>query len=403
MKKIMIIGVGWEQLPLVDTAKKMGCYVIATTQWVKSQINADVIYEIDSRNIEALEQIYIKELPNAIIADECDYSMYAVAYLTEKYHLPGPNLKALTITNNKYLQRKVLDDNKVKSIKQPKYSLCWNYIQALEVAREIGFPIIIKPIDNRGSIGVERINNEYELKSGWFNAVINAHSRTCIIEKYIEGDTITAEGFYDSCKFNFITVSSKDTYKENKNVAKVLYYPGKLNYDQINDIKIYVEDIVKAYGINFGFTHFEFLIEDTTKDIYFIEAANRGGGVYISNKILKEITDIDFAKYLLLMSMGEKVLLNNINLKQNAIMYFFEPLGYIEPYQILNDNKNIIAMHINSSNLKTLNKKQDARARTAVVILSGKDIDMLLIQAKKIEKEMCIINEEFVYGGNYNV
>ena len=38
--------------------------------------------------LKTLRSIYKKEKPDYVIADECDYSMYAVAYLSEKYHIP---------------------------------------------------------------------------------------------------------------------------------------------------------------------------------------------------------------------------------------------------------------------------------------------------------------------------
>ncbi len=391
----MIIGAGWEQIPLIDNAKKMGYYVIATTQWSVNQLNADVVYKVDSRNIEELEKIYNCELPDAITSDECDYSMYAVAYLTTKHNLPGPQLETLTITNNKYLQRKILVDKGLTSIKQPEFSLCWNYEQAVSEAEKIGYPVIIKPLDNRGSIGVIKVSNKESIKNAWLTAVVNSHSRMCIIEKYIEGDTITVEGFFDSKQFNFITVSSKDTYKDNKNVAKILYYPGKLSQSQIGLVKNYSENIVKAYGINFGFTHFEFLIEENTDNIYFVEAANRGGGVFISNVILKSITGYNFTESLIRMSLGEKVLIKSLELKKKAIMYFFSPLGKELPEQI--SNSNILAMHINATKNKEMGSTDDARSREGVVILEGDKFEKLLVDAADIEHRIKALDTEYVH------
>ena len=43
MKKILIIGTGWEQIPLVKKAKQYGLYVIAAAWWDKKQIPAAAI------------------------------------------------------------------------------------------------------------------------------------------------------------------------------------------------------------------------------------------------------------------------------------------------------------------------------------------------------------------------
>ena len=72
---------------------------------------------------EMEEKGFTPEQIDFVISDECEYSGYACAYLANKYNLPGPSLKALTITNNKYLQRILA--TKIK-IPQPKFDLVWN-------------------------------------------------------------------------------------------------------------------------------------------------------------------------------------------------------------------------------------------------------------------------------------
>ncbi|SFR58617.1 ATP-grasp domain-containing protein [Anaeromicropila populeti] len=396
MKKIMIIGVGWEQLPLVHEAKKLGFRTVAVTTWKKELIPADVVYEAEPRDLDGLELIFQKEKPDGIIADECDYSMYAVAWLTEKYNLAGPGLKALTITNNKYLQR---DKMKNSNVPQPEFELCWNYEDLQMAAARIGYPVIVKPVDNRGSIGVVQVLEEKELKTAWYLAVSNAHSRMVLVEKFIEGAVVTAEGFYDSEKFHFISVSTKETYPETKNVAKVLYYPGKLHPEKVNEIEAYVKEIVEHCEICFGFTHFEFILEEQTGNIYFVEAANRGGGVFISNLILKSITGIDFNQALIQMAMGEQVKIKfNKEYISKTMMYFLASQGNTSPEQFLErEGDKVLAMHLNPLDTGTQRGMTDARRRTGVILLSGDSFDEIESKAKLVEKEIAQLAEEFIH------
>ena len=55
MKKILMIGIGWEQVPMVKKAKQMGLFVIVTTWWNKKKIPADKVFSIDSRDIDEIE------------------------------------------------------------------------------------------------------------------------------------------------------------------------------------------------------------------------------------------------------------------------------------------------------------------------------------------------------------
>ncbi len=398
MKKLMIVGLGWEQIPLLQKAKELGLKTTATTCWRKERINADSVYELDPRDLTRLEEIFINEKPDAVIADECDYSMYAVAYLTDKYKLPGPGLKALTVTNNKYLQRELAGE---EGILQPTYRMCWNIEMADEAAKGIGYPVIVKPVDNRGTIGISTAMNRDELRDAWFHAVSNSHSRICVVEKFIEGHTITCEGFYDSEKFNFLSVSTKESYPQTPNVAKALYFPGKI--DDVNftrHLETESRKIVKIMGIRYGFAHIEFLVEKNTNKAFFLEVANRGGGVHISNKILPEITGIDLTESHIRMSLGQNIQLDwNGEYKTKVLMYFLNPTGKAKPEEIAKKySQSLLAVFSKASRGNNNVKTQGAIGRAGVVIIKGRDFSGLEDNGKQIESEIGITTEEYYWG-----
>jgi len=399
-KKIMIIGVLWEQLPLVEKAKELGLKTIVTTIWDKNKIDADVIYEIDSRNLEKLEEVYIKEKPDAIIADECDYSTYAVAFLTDKYNLPGPSLYPLTVTNNKFLQRSLVGETDVH---QPQYQLCWNYECVKSAANKIGFPVILKPIDNRGSIGVLIAESEDTLRDAWFNSVSNSHSRMCIVEEFIKGGHIAVDGFVDSKKFHALCVSTKQKYPESIILDKILHFPGFLDEKKVEEAIETVKKIINAIKIGYGFIHAEFIIQEETKKIYLLEIANRGGGVHISNKILPQITGIDIQKAFIEMALGKEINLEwegkHIN---KVLIYFVNPQGDKTPKQIVDQYKEkLLALWIKPKktlkNIKTLG----ALGRAGMGILWGDNFKELNEMGIKIEKDISNVEQEFYWGGKY--
>ncbi len=394
MKKIMIIGVGWEQIPLVQKAKERGLFVIVTTWWDRKQIPADRIYESDSRDLEKLECIFKEEMPDYVIADECDYSMYAAAWLAEKYDLNGPELAVLTITNNKFLQREYV---KKVTVLQPTYKLCWDIEMARELIEEIGYPVMIKPIDNRGSIGVSKVYSEEKLKEAWFLAVSNSHSRMCIVEKCIDGEVITADGFCDSYKYEFITASNKEMYVTNNNLAKVVFYPGVFSEKMFQKIKKNAELVVKAIGIKYGFVHIEFIIEKGTGNIYLIEVANRGGGVYTSNIVLEKITGIDYCNCLLDLAMGKVVDVScNQTYIGKSIIYFLELKGkqpikkYMKESELESD-----AIYVNRYRKTSDVNKEAAIGRHGVAIFSGQSFEDLIKKGQQIEEAYCREEEEY--------
>lgn len=393
MKKIMLIGIGWEQIPLLEKAKKMGLKTIVTTMWNKEKLDADTIYQVDSRDLSMLEEIFLAERPDAVLSDECDYSMYAVAYLTEKYNLPGPSLYSLTVTNNKFLQRELIAET---TIEQPKYRLCWNIEMALLASRDIGFPVVIKPLDNRGSIGVFTAKNSKELEVYWYLSVANSHSRMCIVEECVEGNVITFEAFYDSEKLNFLSIATKDNYPETKNVAKALYYPGKVSSSLLKKITDAGEKIVSSMRINYGFVHIEFMIDNINDRVYFIEAANRGGGVHISNIILPEITGIDLVKNNIEMALGIDVrILWNKEYNNKVVMYFLNPKGDCKSEVIIKNNEeNLLAMYLRESASCADVSKNGALGRLGMVIVRGDEFENIIEDCLQLEHKISTNLEE---------
>lgn len=385
MKRILIIGVGWEQIPLVKKAKEKGLYVIVTTWWDEKKIPADKAYLVDSRDLDAIDRIISKENPDYITADECDYSMYAVAFFVEKYRFYGPGLNTQTITNNKFLQRECISKT---SVPQPAYKLCWSLEMARNFANEIGYPVMVKPVDNRGSIGITKLKSHEDFLNAWLLAIGNSYSRVCIIEKCINGKVITADGFHDSEKFEFIAASNKVMYQENSNVAKILYYPGEFSSDIQKKIKKFTEITAKAVGIDFGFSHTEFIVEDGTDEIYFVEIANRGGGVYISNIVLNGITGVDYCGALLDMAMGKKVSIRcGRDYIRKGMLYFLDLSGE-EPIEKYVDtiSEHCAALYVNSEK-ENLDVKEEASAgRQGVMVCLGDDFDELRMIGKDIER-----------------
>lgn len=392
-EKLLIIGAGWEQLPLVHKAKERGLYTIVTTTWNKERIPADKIFEADSRDLELLERIVEQEQPHYITADECDYSMYAVAYLAEKYRLPGPSLAVQTITNNKFLQRKYVGSS---CVLQPDYELCWNLEMAKAAAERIGYPVMVKPVDNRGSIGVSKVQRSAELGRAWLAGIANSHSRMCLVEKCVIGQVITADGFCDSRGYEFVAPSNKEMYPENPNLAKVVYYPGSFPQQMFQQIKEHAEAVASAIGIKFGFVHLEFIIEETTERIYFVEGANRGGGVYTSNLVMQHITGIDYCNALLDLAMGKPV---NARCHQKyiskSIIYFLDfkgkrPIGEYLPQM----EEECRALFTNRRRECADVQKEAAIGRHGVAILSGSSFENLLKIGRKLEHVYCQGAEE---------
>src|SRR5690606_2115830 len=104
MSKIMVLGAGISQVPLIRTAKQMGLKVIAAS--AKGNYPgfalADHIYYIDTTNIEGIYRAAADEGIDGICTTGTDVAVKALAYTADRLSLPGVSYKAALASSNKW-------------------------------------------------------------------------------------------------------------------------------------------------------------------------------------------------------------------------------------------------------------------------------------------------------------
>ena len=301
-KKILVIGAGWEQFALFGKIKEHGHHIVATHPTVNADSFslADVTYVKDSRDIRA--HITIAETHNidAVITDNCDYSLYTASVVASKLGLPFASVKSALFSNDKFSQREACAKF---GVLQPVFCRVRTPQDAIKAADGIGYPVVIKPVDSRGTFGVTIVNNVAELFDAYFDAVSYSPSLTLICEKFIEGELVTVDGFCFSNGHQSLTVASRKFAEGKKPVTKSVSYPSQHDDELKSRLLKNHQVVVEALGYNFGHTHGEYFV---TKDneIYLVECANRGAGVYTSSTINPLITGIDLNEIFLNQVLG---------------------------------------------------------------------------------------------------
>ena len=339
MAKILIISAGWEQEPLVKTAKDLGHMVVAThgTKDAEGFKYADKTYIVDPKDVLRLYDIAVSEKIDGVIADQCDYSYYATAYISERLDLPGAKLQTAQWVTNKGRSRiKLMEDN---YIFQPKFKICEGYEDTLEAGELIGFPLVVKPTDNRGSIGVSKVEDAYHLKDAYLLAVAQAHSRTVLIEEFVEGIEVALDGYCLKEKEHQILSIASKKHSENGLFDDEIITPAEISGDMRDELEKVTSKVLKQLGIDFGATHIEYMVTPQKK-CYLMEAHNRGGGIFISNKVNPIVSGIDTNKCLIFDCLGQPY--ENINLNQTKthtlIKFITLPPGKIKSAELKNKN-----------------------------------------------------------------
>jgi len=321
-KKVLVINLGWEQEPLLDLlmTKDVEIYGIHYDEQYYKEPNYKDVLITDLRDLSSCLEYANQILPDAVISDQCDYSQFVQAMIAEKFKLLGPSLNQAQISGNKYLQRRKA---KKANITVPEFQFCVNINDVHAFVKKVGFPIILKPLDNRGSYGVNKVIDYNEIESAFFEALINSHSRTILAEKFIQGQEVTIDGYcFPQIGCRSLALATKKHLPE-RPVAVDILYPGELDSTVSKQLLKYNEWVNEQLGFQFGMIHTEYLITEDNK-FYLVESANRGGGVYTSEIIVPHVCGIDILEQYVADCLGEQRKMFTRDIEENqTILYFF--------------------------------------------------------------------------------
>lgn len=376
-KTVLVLGIGWEQEPMIKKIHDLGWKVIGIhyNSSFNPIIPYDNVFQCDLWDINKVLKICDSIKFDAVISDQDDYGHFLQAFIAEKFNLPGPTINQAQLSLNKYLQREECNKN---GIKTPEYKLVSSPQEGEEFAKENGFPIILKPVDNRGSIGVVKVNTKKELFSAFEIACINSHSHLVIAERFIKGFEVTVDGFCFP-KPKSLAVAEKGKLDDERQVSVDIKYPAELDSDLYQKIMQNNEDVAEALGYNFGMLHGEYIIT-SENEIYLVELANRGGGCYTSSIVVPNVSGVPILDYYIDLCLGieDEFLIKNVEKNETVLKFFNFQNGLIKNIigiNFLKQNSNVLNHHFYiKEGEKIENMTNDADRHGFVIVTSDKKV-----------------------------
>ena len=303
MKNILLIGCGWEQYELAKEIKKQGCFLIATHPFITKELLTitDSFFIKDSRDIHSHLNIAKSYDIDGVISDNCDYSLQTAAIISESMGLNSTGIRQAEYSNNKFLQRERCES---ANINQPKFFNVRNMSDLNSAVSKLKFPLVVKPVDSRGTFGVNIIKKASEVNKAFLDGIKESPSRNLICEEFIEGTLITVDGFCFSNGHRSLTVASRKFMSGSSPVTKEIIYPSELSEEINQNLRKFHHEVVTALNYKIGHTHGEYIV-NVKDEIYLVECTNRGGGVYTSSTILPELTELPINEVYINQILGE--------------------------------------------------------------------------------------------------
>lgn len=300
MKKLAIIGASYLQEPLVKKAKDMGLYTICFA-WADGATCADIcdkFYDISIVEKERILEICKDEKIDGIATIASDVAAPTVAYIANRMGLVGNDYEAALRANNKYLMRNAFMEAGVPC---PLYKMVTS-IQELE-GINWNYPLIVKPSDRSGSLGVTKVHSESELEQAVDKALSVSFKKQAMVEEFIEGREISVEFISYNGTHYPLQITDKVTTEAPHFVELEHHQPSSLSPEMFDRIYSITKNALNALGITNGASHSEYKI---TKDgrIAVMEIGGRMGGDFIGSDLVRLSTGYDFVKGVIEVALG---------------------------------------------------------------------------------------------------
>ena len=285
MKKLMILGGSRYAVPVIETAHKLGLYVI-TCDYLPDNIahkhseeycNVRIIEK--EKTLEAAQELQI----DGIVSFACDPGVITAAYIAEKMGLPFQgSYESTEILQDKGLFRDFLTKHGFNVPHAKRYT------DKKAPFNDIDFftwPVIVKPVDSAGSKGVTKVNSPDKLVEAIEIAVGESHNGAYIIEDFLtfKGYHSSADPFAVDGKLRFVSYSDQLFDKEADNPytpAYIIWTTSMAKEDQ-DYLTKETQRLLTLLGMKTGIYNIETCVGSDGKP-YIMEVSPRGGGCKIA-------------------------------------------------------------------------------------------------------------------------
>jgi len=355
MKKLAIIGANETQKQLVLKAKEMEiethCFAWNKGNDISCSKIADFYHPISINDLEKILDVCKSLKIDGITSIGNDRCIPTVCYVSEKMGLTGNKYKDALIFSSKLGQRKAYSENGVNSSRFVVVEDNANY-------SSLTYPLIVKPTDRAGSIGIMKIDKEEDLKPAIEDAKKKSFTGSVIVEEYISGAEVTVDMLSWEGIHYPIAITDTETLGGPYFMKIGYHQPTRFNDDIKNKIITEAKKAITALNINYGATDIE--VKVTEEGIVKIIEVNPRMGGDCTETLIKLSRGYDYIKAVINVALNqfeEPVFAFN---KYSGVYFLSKETKYLK--NIIKNSKNypeIITSEIYDDELHYLKTPED--------------------------------------------
>jgi argininosuccinate lyase len=238
------------------------------------------------------------------VISSCDYYLTTAARLAAHLGLPGADPDAVERACRKDLTRRTLSEAGVPG---PRFALAEDWPALAKAAAELGYPLVVKPVDLCAGMYVRKVADEAGLREA-FAAIeafpVNARNqprvRTVLVEELLTGPEVSVETVTVDGVTHVVGVTDKSVAGDPWFVESGHMFPADLPTDAAASVAVAA---VEALGLDRGVAHTE--VKLTSEGPKLVEVNPRPAGNQIT-ELVRRVTGIDLPAAYAQLAAGER-------------------------------------------------------------------------------------------------
>ena len=300
-KRLLLLGGGHAEIPLIKAAQELGWYVITTGNAREGLGHpyADKNVFADFSDKEAMLALARSENVQAVCSGCNDFALLSTAYVCEKLELPGHDTYATSLEIHHKDKYRALATR--LSIPTPQAKVVRNEQEFENAISSLTFPIIVKPVDLTGGKGIHRASTPEEARTAYKDATSRTREDHVVVEEFVQGSNHGFSAMLVKSKVAF-AFADNEQYFINKYMVSGANSPSTTSEEGLAKLRDYSERIAKELHLVDGILHIQY-IERADGTPVIIEICRRPpGDLYI--KFVKYATGIDYPKFIVMAETG---------------------------------------------------------------------------------------------------
>jgi biotin carboxylase len=302
MRGILLLGVGDPYHRHIASLQREGYRVVAIDRNpnAEGRKHADIFLERSITDLEAVIDAAKKHEIDLVIATT-EQGIRTAAAANCRLGLPGLPMDAANAATDKGVMRQRWG---AAGLPQPEFKI----VETAEFARQAICQFgscVIKPIVGWASRGVSVINGPSDVDAAIDDAFA-VSDKSVIVEEFIPGPLLTAEGFVSDGVANVVLIGDVATQEFDRHrVNMTLSYPGNFSQEILSEATNLMTEGALALGLVRTPFHCECLV--SPQGVKLVELAARGGGGHIFSVLYEPLTGVSGIVRQARLALGEAV------------------------------------------------------------------------------------------------